>query len=555
MAGRLGAGRRWLQLILAVVVLVAALEPGYPVSAASPLDWPIPGGHFFTQANGQGGAGGNGYSVVDDPAAPFWTAFQQLGGVDALGYPISQRFTWDGFRVQAFQKVVFQWRPELGQVVFVNVFDRLSASGKDAWLDSVRQTPPPLDTSADTGLAWPDVVARHQELLTADSAIEQRYFADSDPLQHFGLPVAYHDYGNVFVVRTQRAVFQRWKVDVPWARAGQVVIANGGDVAKEAGVFPAAATQPTSAGIATGADRFGVAANGDPTAALGPLGLSWFYRYGQTTPDVASHRVAQISLRPGQASITRVPVATLSAAARANPGGYWLIGNEPNVPGQDNVSPADYVAELKYYADAIKGADPSARLVGPNVLNWDFTCSGCAGITAGHAWVDQFRTAWASQYGGSPPLDVWGIHAYTITWDKLPMTDAPTVEAQVAGFADYLTTVPSEQRKPVWVSEFGIIWAYPGFNSVTSGCAAAPACIAPSGAYATGAVSSFLNDVLGWLSGNAARYRLERWFLYTTYPVPDAYATAFGGVALVDGTAAGGTLSNFGQIYRQYASR
>ena len=46
------------------------------------------------------------------------------------------------------------------------------------------------------------------------------------------------DTGNALVIRTQRAVFQQWKVDVPWARAGQVTIANGGEIAKEEGLFP-----------------------------------------------------------------------------------------------------------------------------------------------------------------------------------------------------------------------------------------------------------------------------------------------------------------------------
>ncbi|MDO8689389.1 MAG: hypothetical protein Q7R39_05165 [Dehalococcoidia bacterium] len=50
--------------------------------------------------------------------------------------------------------------------------------------------------------------------------------------------------GNAFVIRTQRAVFQQWKVDVPWASAGQVTIANGGDIAKETGLFPQEAVVP-----------------------------------------------------------------------------------------------------------------------------------------------------------------------------------------------------------------------------------------------------------------------------------------------------------------------
>lgn len=35
------------------------------------------------------------------------------------------------------------------------------------------------------------------------------------------------------VLRTQRTVLQQWKIAVPRARAGQVTVANGGEVAAE----------------------------------------------------------------------------------------------------------------------------------------------------------------------------------------------------------------------------------------------------------------------------------------------------------------------------------
>ena len=229
--------------IIAFFITVALIVGGAPPALAEPLDFAIPHGHFFKQANGLGGAGDTGFAVVDD-TAPFWSAFQRLGGIDVLGYPVSRRFAWDGFLVQAFQKAVLQWRPEVGQFYFVNVFDRVSEAGKDGWLEEVRSTPPSFDHSADRDLAWDDVVKRHQALLNVNPAIKARYFADPDPIQHFGLPMAYADYGSVFVVRAQRAVFQQWKVAVLWARAGDVVVANGGDVAKEAGIYPIVATVP-----------------------------------------------------------------------------------------------------------------------------------------------------------------------------------------------------------------------------------------------------------------------------------------------------------------------
>ena len=40
---------------------------------------------------------------------------------------------------------------------------------------------------------------------------------------------------------------QQWKQDVPWARAGEVTVALGGDIAKEMGILPdPTALQPTS---------------------------------------------------------------------------------------------------------------------------------------------------------------------------------------------------------------------------------------------------------------------------------------------------------------------
>jgi len=56
--------------------------------------------------------------------------------------------------------------------------------------------------------------------------------------------MAVADEGNVVVVRCQRVVFQLWKQDVPWAKAGQVTVALGGDIAKQAGLVPQAAQTP-----------------------------------------------------------------------------------------------------------------------------------------------------------------------------------------------------------------------------------------------------------------------------------------------------------------------
>jgi hypothetical protein len=210
---------------------------------AAPLDGPVSGGWFYREANGFGGAGPTGYSVTDDDQAQFWTEFQRLGGVDAMGYPISGRFSFGGFTTQAFQKLVLQWRPEQGQAVPVNVLDELNRNGSDPWLDRERQVPPAADTSADNGLSFDAVTQRHLALLDAYPALHDFYTNTPDAVDKFGLPLAVKDYGAFVAVRLQRATLQLW----PQADGTQqVLVGNAADLAKEIGLWPTSATTPTS---------------------------------------------------------------------------------------------------------------------------------------------------------------------------------------------------------------------------------------------------------------------------------------------------------------------
>ncbi|MFI5267252.1 MAG: hypothetical protein ACHQ7M_07740, partial [Chloroflexota bacterium] len=124
------------------LLLVSARAP-FAEPAPSVPDYDIPNGHFYTQANGQAGAGGSGYSVIDDDQATMWSEFQRLGGVAALGYPISQRYSLaDNLTYQAFQKGILQWNPVDHAAHLANLFDQLSAAGRDSWLSAFKQTPP-----------------------------------------------------------------------------------------------------------------------------------------------------------------------------------------------------------------------------------------------------------------------------------------------------------------------------------------------------------------------------------------------------------------------------
>ncbi len=256
-----GTVRLWASARMSVVLTdvpglrgarILDLEPGVQTltvpSSPRAADYDIRDGHFFSQTNGRKESAA-GFSVTNADGIPVWDAFQSLGGVDVLGYPVTRRFQLDGFTVQAFQKAVLQWRPDQGrQFAFLNTFDVLHDRGRDDWLEVYRQTPRPLDTAPDSGLAWDKVVARHLGFLDkVPPALKERFLADDHWLDHYGLPVATQEYSNSVVVRAQRATFQYWKEAVPWAAKGSVTVANGGDLAKEAGLYPWLAATPENA--------------------------------------------------------------------------------------------------------------------------------------------------------------------------------------------------------------------------------------------------------------------------------------------------------------------
>ena len=88
---------------LGLVLLGSLLPRPTPALAAGNADFPIPGGHWYSEANGFGFPTQIGYPVFDTSSVKLWSEFQRLGGVPVLGY-----------LVQAFQKAILQWHPDSG---------------------------------------------------------------------------------------------------------------------------------------------------------------------------------------------------------------------------------------------------------------------------------------------------------------------------------------------------------------------------------------------------------------------------------------------------------
>ena len=215
---------------VAVVGLAAAVI--FVLSAttvvASPASFPLHHGFFYTQT---GGGGGLGFAVRDEPGAEFWTAFQNLGGHEVLGFPVSQPWRERSFSFQAFQRGLLQAAPD-GKVRPANIYDMLSAAGHDVWLQSVKGVPPAVLPPSDAG-----PLAR-LEALTVASEIRDFWRDAPNALSRFGLPLGYASTPSGGILRSQRAVLR--------LHDGVVRLAPAGDHFKQAGMIPGAYTAPVA---------------------------------------------------------------------------------------------------------------------------------------------------------------------------------------------------------------------------------------------------------------------------------------------------------------------
>ena len=213
---------------VATIAVIALLAIPSTATASAPASFPLQQGFFYTQT---GGGGGLGYAVVDDRDAQLWTAYEDLGGHETLGFPISQPWREAPFVYQAFQRAVLQAGPD-GAVRPTNIYDVLSAEGHDSWLLDFKGVPAGTSLPSDTG-----PLAR-LEALTAASEITDFWRAAPDALSRFGLPLGYASTPDGGVLRAQRAVLR--------LNNGQVRLAPAGDHFKQAGMIPLAATIPVA---------------------------------------------------------------------------------------------------------------------------------------------------------------------------------------------------------------------------------------------------------------------------------------------------------------------
>lgn len=237
------------RIVLYYDPFLPAARPTFATEPVGVLDFDVAGGHFYRHANGVNGLGEGGFAIVDDEQGRFWSAYQRLGGPEVLGYPISQRFLWDGQPAQATQRAVLVASGPGGEVVLAPLFDRLHEHGQDTLLRDVYQVPPQADLSDQAGLAREEAAERRRSWYEGYPALAAAYRSVADPIGTWGLPTApVQETSSGRLLRTQNVVFVQPAGDP----AAPVRLLDGGEIARDLGLIPFAAQQPLPPDAAPG---------------------------------------------------------------------------------------------------------------------------------------------------------------------------------------------------------------------------------------------------------------------------------------------------------------
>lgn len=146
---------------------------------------------------------------------------------------------------------------------------------------------------------------------------------------------------------------------------------------------------------------------------LGMLAPGWYSDWAFSASPAMPADMQSAALRPDYAQLIRVSDrqwppdwSAVQNAVELNTGSLWMIGNEPECPNQDAVTPAVYAARYREAYQRIKGWDPTAQIANGAIVE----------VTPLRlAWLGQVLAAYQTAYGEAMQVDVWNIHVQILS--------------------------------------------------------------------------------------------------------------------------------------------
>ena len=271
------------------------------------------------------------------------------------------------------------------------------------------------------------------------------------------------------------------------------------------------------------------------------------------------------SLTDGQIAALGFPTrAELQGMATSSPGSYWYLFEEPNRYGY--MTGKRFAPVFHYLASQLTTTDPTAKIIGPSVLNWDFVCVGCGGYQSGEVWLKEFIGEYSARYGSLPQVYAWAIDAYPIDWSNTPNNRADRKacyngnQVCVTSLRFLHSEIAIKQLErmrvyldangyggtPIWVTKIAIQVGYESWRWVQF-----PTKLEPVGSYDWVSMSNYVNTILDWLQANGATNKIERWFFYVTWQdIVNVGSDGYMGTIFFDGPGQDASLNCLGETYR-----
>ncbi len=256
--------------MLVVLLALAFAAPAGAVACGAADGTPVEDGCLFTITGGDTPDPNDGFAVTDSGGVPLWSCYQTLDLRD-VGYPITQRFQFQNFTLQAFQKVILQYRPEragssgCGPFDYLNTLDLLqNAYGglELPFLPPHRALPEDSDAQGNPK-PWPQIVANHLGLVEQHPNFAARFDEQRVPnwLNLYGLPISYQSFPGpdgepiAEALRAQRANFIWWFKHPNPALNARIDLQSAPDEVKKRFtdvIIPQSAKNPVSKAFAEG---------------------------------------------------------------------------------------------------------------------------------------------------------------------------------------------------------------------------------------------------------------------------------------------------------------
>jgi len=213
---------------------------------------------------------------------------------------------------------------------------------------------------------------------------------------------------------------------------------------------------------------FGTTSPADATLWARRLGAGWYldwavqYRFQGPLPE----HWQTVRLFPG--GCVYPSMAAIRWAAFHNREQVWVIGNEPDVIWQDDVTPEVYAQAYHDLYALIKKTDPSASIAAGSISQ---------ATPLRLVYLDRVLAAYQNLYGESMPVDWWAVHGYVLREERGSWgVDIPPglsenqgelysakdhgrldlFEAQIIAFREWMT-INGYRDTPLALTEFGIL--------------------------------------------------------------------------------------------------